>query len=98
MSATLRRAILTWALLYPRTKGSTRRLDRWVADLLHIDLNHGKLVWKWVQTCLVACQGGHWHTFCCCCGKPPGGPKVLVVMILVKLVADHYEELSKTAD
>eukprot|EP00965_Chrysotila_dentata_P105408 3481192-Pleurochrysis_carterae.AAC.2 len=25
-------------------------LDRWIVDLLHTDLNHGKLVWKWALT------------------------------------------------
>eukprot|EP00965_Chrysotila_dentata_P083859 2767800-Pleurochrysis_carterae.AAC.1 len=24
--------------------------SRWIVDLLHVDLNHGKLVWKWALT------------------------------------------------
>eukprot|EP00965_Chrysotila_dentata_P255092 6212097-Pleurochrysis_carterae.AAC.2 len=41
-------------------------------------------------------EGDHWHTFCCGGGKATGGP--VMIATLVKLVADHYEELSKTAD
>eukprot|EP00965_Chrysotila_dentata_P177400 5859118-Pleurochrysis_carterae.AAC.1 len=103
-------------------------LDRWIVDLLHTDLNHGKLVWKWALTRRLPAEvrgaisdylksvglpldlrtqdegrvaadkfyeGGHWHTFCCGGSKAPGGP--VMVATLVKIVADHYDELAAKA-
>jgi len=99
-------------------------LSRWIVDLLHVDLNHGKLVWKWALTRRLPAdvraaiseylksvglpldlrtkeegrvaadkfyEGGHWHVFCYGGGRAPGG--AVLVATLVKIVADHYEEL-----
>eukprot|EP00965_Chrysotila_dentata_P057288 1900296-Pleurochrysis_carterae.AAC.2 len=38
-------------------------LDRWMIDLLHVDLNHGKLVWKWALTRRLPVALGKTHSY-----------------------------------
>eukprot|EP00965_Chrysotila_dentata_P094210 3114956-Pleurochrysis_carterae.AAC.1 len=40
-------------------------------------------------------EEGHWQRFCCRGGKSPGG--ACLIATLVKMVADHYDEVAAAA-